>query len=724
METNFDPQAQRPPRSRHLNFIRGRGRGRGGYFSRQPRDQYIKTEEVVVKDKKTGEEKEVKVAEVVDEKKLAANRRKNAKKRAKKRNKEPPVRTTLLPVWGPENAYGKDNQTGDTTISITASLDNQALTNIALTIVSTGLALGGDGNSSLNHQYVARFIAQYIFDEAMGNVHQYPLEYMPAVLWDILHAVSPRSKGNYSYNTTRGSFSWSETRAKFVGRTFGIIVETLTSGFFTVNYSMAGYTAELGIQHTRTFFKDMGEKLDCVEVGYGEIKRDDGSAWSFANTAPDNKPHFGNYVYYEGDGTQSFGYTEYNFIRMTKSKCHWLTRLGLLLADTQAIGDCILKRYMHPGAIVAHRILKKLRGYKDHTVQPIVKIFDMNTMINSMEQIFNRCVAFAAANPFTTAGTYMTFTDFKWLMNIALSRHLARYASVCVSLGVKQAGVVNPCDCAATGNATLRTSASIRIPQVVEENISALYDYAHGDIHVYPAAFWQGNCVSNYPSMWTSEGIGGWFSSAWNSFNNEIGVSSNEAAGKWNSGFSVILHTWNKCMNVLQAYVPLSAICWTSNFCATQSTVIIDIGNENANVGTCTIRKVGAIVQEHLDLMLLPQIFIETDGSPGLVENWRNAVQGVLHEPFYNPAQFGQIGQVFSDAVMITVHALGGAGDQDAEVEKEEFSYPGGNLKDALKRAVGGQRGANNNKNEEGFITKENVELAAKIGSTLLALAK
>jgi len=688
-----------------------------------PRETVTRTEEVTVHDKRSGEDKEVKVAEVVDVKKLVAKRKKNAKKRAKNRNKEPPVRTTLLPVWGPENAYGKDNQTGDTSISITGDISFQALANIALSIVSTGLALGGESNAELNHQFVARFIAEYIFDEAVGNVHNNPLEFMPAVMWDILHAVSPRSRGNYSYSTNRKTFQWFETTTAFAGRPFGQLSTTLVNNYYTVNTSMAGYTANIGCQQTRTFFKDLGEKLDCVEEGYREIKKDDGSAWSDANTFSDDRPHFGNYVYKTSDGTATFGYCEWNFTRMTKSKCLWLTRLGLLLSDSQAVGDCVYKRYMHPGAFVAHRILKKLRGYKQHTVQPIIKALDMSALILAAERLFDRAIALnPGGSPFKSTGTLMTFSDFKFLMNIAMSRHLARYCSLLVGLGVKEGLSFIPFDAASTGNATLRNSASIRIPQIIEESISAVYDYSHGDIHVYPGPIWYGNPTTQFSAIWTAEGGGGWFNAVWNSLTNLIGAGSSEAAAKLNLDFHGLLATWNKCMNQLQANIPLSAIMWTSNFCATQTTVIVDVGNSSKNVGMCTVRKVGAIVQEHLDLMLLPQIMIETDGTPEDVESWKNAVQGVLHEPFFNPSQIGQTGQIFSDAALITVHALGGAGDQDAEVEKEEFSYPGGDLKGVLKRASANLNARSGK--EEGLFNKENVELAAKIGSTLLALAK
>jgi len=613
-------------------------------------------------------------SKAIDKKKAA----KQKKRREDKQMKALGIVKSDLPPFGKSTLHVLDKTTSDNALVYKATLQSGRLKSFCEGIVSAGLTLGGDGVFRLNHQYVVRYMFEYIWNEATGKYHPTRLKYAPAVFWDVLHALTNRKKGFISYKIVDDPLpTWTVTSTADGGRPFGVISSTL-SGYTTVDTTSA-YTDALGYAAANSFFGELGEKLDCQDKKYREIDPADCSAF----VAQRVQSVGGSIMQtYKIGAVASVCETEMRC--HGKIKCKWIAQLGLTSVVAQLAERNITTAFVAPGGIAAHRIYHKLHGYNRHADEILLKPVPISEFAVIMETLLVKAMELNSPsavpysdvnNPFTQ--WEVTFDDFKIVLLICALRHFGKSSAIACNMFHK----TTPYWFAATGDNPTRGAAAIMIPQVIEQNFATLKPYNQGDKWVYPMIWID---VDFQSTLGWFAGSGGFFTAAYNLLTNL--VSTSEAAPLYFE-LTDLVTKWHNVMDLVQAWVPVAPLMNEPWFNSAITTAFI--GSTDDDLILCSSPcEIIEDVRKHIDKVIVPVWYVTK--SAGFDENavaYSQAMQYLFNEPYSTDAEKGEIKQSFVVLAFLlpTIHVLGGGGNTTAIVEEEEYGYEMGG-KGELKR--------------------------------------
>jgi len=430
--------------------------------------------------------------------------------------------------------------------------------------------------------------------------------------------------------------------------------------------------------------------LDCFDSTYRNIASDDPSA--FSNQVQVAATDATRYITWKANNVTSFG--EQDNRTMQPMQCKWLSTLGIVKAAACISGRHHHSSYTSPGGMVAHRIIHKRRGYYNHAEVPFLKPLPLSEILLLIWKLSLQ--AQQIGNPPATAtdnlwyNNLVTFSDWKIVNYVALTRHFSRNAGISVNMSHKG----TPLYFAASGNNPIHGCGGIMLPQSVEQNLSALYEYQVGNIWFYPMLWYDADVpeASVFVSgvTWFKASSTGWFKTAWSWITNTI--SGAEISGCYNS-ISSALNKYNKSVNILQAWFPFSPMMYTPQFNAGQCTCFYG-DDEDQLISVSAPRRIPEDIRKHLDLMILPAFYVQWSGLTSDADGSQRltSLQYIFGERYSISGDYGELQQLASvfNLTAQAIHVIGGGGSDLARVDEEEYEYDMKDTKSPRARSSGG----------------------------------
>jgi len=364
-------------------------------------------------------------------------------------------------------------------------------------------------------------------------------------------------------------------------------------------------------------------------------------------------------------GTELIAETEGRSVFEIQAK--WLAMLGLTSVLSMMPGKHVVTTFVAPGGIVAHRIRHRLRGYVRQGEVVIVKPVPITDLFNVCEMLQSQALVLLGQN--TTTNVFKTnnlgFTDWKFIVYLALVRHFSRNAAISVNLYHN----FDPLYFAASGNNPMRGAATLMLPQALEQNLACLYEYNIGGTWFYPM-LWHDDDYVQKSGMFNATG---WLTASWSLLTNLVGV--NEVSDAF-ADYTTLFERWSKCIEVIQAGCPHSNLMRSDRFNAAQTTCVIATSGQMKFVSSP--RRIPENVRKHLDMMICPAYYVDWP-TIGFEENGNAYAQGLqflFQEPYSTAAEKGETTQALSilNALYQTLHSLGGSGTDYGDVVKEAYA--------------------------------------------------
>jgi hypothetical protein len=616
--------------------------------------------------------------------------------------------------FGNHIAVDRNVSNVDETITIEGTPIVTVIKDICRGIISLACT-AGLAVEKLNTSYAYNYLVKYMLQKMIGEDPAYELKMLPAVLWDILDATSSRTVKGISYfvgNVTLPAAE--EVNATTFGLNFGICGAPDTNKFVKVDVTVTGYTDQLGFTALRKLFEDAAKILDCVtrEQYPREIKINDVSAWSVLDYDLSTNPN-GTFTTLIGGVSVTVGGTVHT---TRKSRCHWISKLGLFSGLKISGSKHILRRTSSAGAIVVDRVLRKQRNYEDHKRHVLVKQFALNDISDVFQSLVKALKDKYTSTPFLD--NLVGSNDFLLMFHSIMIRYFMPWCAV--GAGYQSTTMWQPTAIRFIapdhGGVPMKGSSGIKGFQILEENLARILPYPHKGSIVYPLPAYRNDVAILDAACWHATGY------YTTKPNFQLGYLTGDAAFffapcVWES-FGLRSTEWHGAMRQVQEFTPVCPIVVAGKTAINLATITCHrTKNTRFAYGYSSISKLPDQFEELAERSIIPEL--ASDESTLYTTDWRQ----LYEERYWSPnsrAEGTQVNTVYP-GMLGSLHKLGGQGDRDALISRGEVL-----ARRSLAKEVGEDKGAD----EADMVIVENDGYdaatllgTAASGGTLLALA-
>jgi len=603
--------------------------------------------------------------------------------------------------YGPPVLPISPNKVGDETISASLTVDTQHVCHLVIGLLNQAGASLDETNSgnTFSYAYAYKFLVIYLQNAWTGVPQVYDLNFAPKVFWDLVDAGMPkRGKGHnlqFSGRALADSAIPNPTSALF-GTALGTASgSTLTSGYMTIDSSLASYTDLLGYNAARSIFNSSGRAMDCAtrEQYTPRIKDDDFSFYAFCSQKMSTTIADRSYLV---NGNRFSAYQE---CLGPSDLCRtpWLARVACTIRDDTShpwiLAPEICTTSSPPAAYIGHRMLNRLSGRYKAKQEVIIKPVDASTFLFLVDKLIARVEVLAGSNAvaFNNADCFMNSNDVKYLLCSYLQSIFAKWAPVGTGFQVGIAGQWRPTARAGPSDIANTYLRGMHIPHILAKGLSCLVPYTRerGRQVFYPVWFYDADTTMGNASYAVL--ASGLLQATWNILSNFIAAGSTEAADGVGSTIVSLQARWNIVISRIQAYIPFGPVL-EEPLCNLACMTRFENPTTSQYMGLSFEDAIPPDVFDLATTSILPFVKLNSALAD---QAWRGHFQDLYGEhKFIGAPRTGvDMATMIYDNIIQTTH-IGNVGDPSAlnDEDRQEVSYLDG-VKSLVTTTVGAATG-------------------------------